>query len=273
MSVPVKYREIGDFQEYYSGKRTAPYLTIFVGGNHEASNHLWELYYGGWVAPNIYYMGAANVLRLGPLRIAGLSGIWKGYSYRKPHHERIPYTQDDVKSAYHVREWDVRKLLQIRTQVDVGLSHDWPRAVEHHGNTRELFRKKPDFERDSRDGQLGSVAARKLMDRWRPPYWFSAHLHVKFAATVHHDIARPSGAGLTSPASAIAKDEGIRNAAEIDLDMEDDADRDPQVRFFSKIIRAELGTWQRIMVLGQKSNNACTGPANSRKRSRDRLGR
>jgi len=28
------------FHEYYSGKKVAPVLTIFVGGNHEASNHL-----------------------------------------------------------------------------------------------------------------------------------------------------------------------------------------------------------------------------------------
>jgi len=32
-------------------------LTIFIGGNHEASNYLQELPYGGWVAPNIYYLG------------------------------------------------------------------------------------------------------------------------------------------------------------------------------------------------------------------------
>lgn len=66
MSVPQKYREIGDFHEYYSGRRKAPYLTLFIGGNHEASNYLFELYYGGWAAPNIYYLGAANVLRFGP---------------------------------------------------------------------------------------------------------------------------------------------------------------------------------------------------------------
>lgn len=42
---------------YYSGEKKAPILTIFVGGNHEASNYLQELPYGGWVAPNIYYMG------------------------------------------------------------------------------------------------------------------------------------------------------------------------------------------------------------------------
>ena len=145
MSVPVKYRHLGDFPEYYSGARTAPYLTIFIAGNHEASSHLWELYYGGWVAPNIYYLGAANVLRFGPLRIAGMSGIWKGHDYRKPHHERLPFNSDDVKSFYHVREVDVRKLLLIQTQVDVGLSHDWPRAIEKHGDSERLFKKKPDF--------------------------------------------------------------------------------------------------------------------------------
>lgn len=42
---------------------------------HEFSNaRLREHYYGGWVAPGIYYMGAAGVLRVGCLRIAGISG-------------------------------------------------------------------------------------------------------------------------------------------------------------------------------------------------------
>lgn len=184
MSVPLKYRQIGDFHRYYSGECKAPYLTIFVGGNHEASNYLAELYYGGWVAPNIYYMGAANVLRLGPLRIAGLSGIWKGHDYKKPHHERLPYSQDEIKSIYHVRELDVRKLLQVRMQVDVGVSHDWPRSVEWHGNWKQLFRWKDLFEADARSGKLGSEAAKLVMERLRPRHWFSAHLHCKYPAVV-----------------------------------------------------------------------------------------
>ncbi|CAK40558.1 uncharacterized protein An11g00840 [Aspergillus niger] len=186
MSVPMKYRELGDFHEYYSGQRVAPYLTIFVGGNHEASNHMFELYYGGWVAPNIYYLGAANVIRCGPLRIAGMSGIWKGYDYRRPHFERLPYNSDDVQSIYHIRELDVRKLLQIRTQVDLGLSHDWPKQVERSGDFETLFRKKLGFREDSQNGRLGSMAAKHVLDRLRPAYWFSAHLHVKFAALVQH---------------------------------------------------------------------------------------
>ncbi|KAI9821918.1 MAG: hypothetical protein M1827_002500 [Pycnora praestabilis] len=243
MSVPMKFREIGDFHEYYSGTRIAPYLTIFVGGNHEASNHLWELYYGGWVAPNIYYLGAANVVRLGPLRIVGLSGIWKGYNYKKPHHERLPYNQDDVKSSYHVRELDVRKLLQIRTQVDVGISHDWPRAVEWKGNWKDLFMKKDGFEADAKAGTLGSLAAKYVMDRLRPAHWFSAHLHVKFSAVIEHekDTRIESQIGLATGTTNLPFSNGsnprvnaearlqlgpnidpIRNDEEIEIDMDDD---------------------------------------------------
>ncbi|ODM19385.1 hypothetical protein SI65_04369 [Aspergillus cristatus] len=186
MAVPKKFRQIGDFHEYYSGKRTAPYLTIFIGGNHEASNHLSELYYGGWVAPNIYYMGAANVLRFGPLRIAGLSGIYKGYDYTKPHFERLPYNEGEKRSIFHVRELDVRKLLQIRTQIDLGLSHDWPRGVEYSGDYERLFRIKKDFRYDSEQGLLGSLAAKYVLDRLRPAHWFSAHYHIKFTGSIQH---------------------------------------------------------------------------------------
>lgn len=232
-----------DFHEYYSGARVAPYLTIFIGGNHEASNYMWEIYYGGWAAPKIYYMGAANVVRLGPLRIAGLSGIWKGYNYKKPHHERLPYNNDDVKSAYHVRELDVRKLLQIRTQVDVGLSHDWPRGMEWKGDYKYLFRCKSDFEQEAKDGTLGSVAATAVLERLRPAHWFSAHMHIKYAGIWEHagaqaigdtgfnnlddressEVAVSTGASTSEALSTTAP----KNDAEIDLDMDDLDDNEP----------------------------------------------
>lgn len=238
MSCPVKYREIGDFHKYYSGASKAPYLTIFVGGNHEASSHLWELYYGGWVAPNIYYMGAANVVRLGGVRIAGMSGIWKGRDFNKHHHERLPYNQDDIKTIYHVREIDTRKLLQLKSQIDIGVSHDWPRAIERHGNERALFRAKPDFEQESKDGTLGNLAATYVMDRLRPPYWFAAHMHCKFAATkVYERVDKapeptiPLDAPEVTPEVKVVPETsvlaGAHNEDEIDLDMDDD-DSAPQ---------------------------------------------
>lgn len=253
VSMPAKYRSMCDFHEYYSGQRKAPYLTVFVGGNHEASNCLFELYYGGWVAPNIYYMGAANVLRLGPIRIAGMSGIWKGYNYRKPHFERLPYNESDMKSIYHTRELDIRKLLQVRTQVDIGISHDWPKGVEWKGNWKQLFNLKKHLEEDARAGQLGNVAAQQVLDRLRPALWFSAHLHCKYAAVVEHDKPEQvrtdeSTANVNGHANS-AKDENEidlhedldgangaahrpasgPNADEIDLELEDEEDGDEAV--------------------------------------------
>ncbi|OLN92153.1 Lariat debranching enzyme [Colletotrichum chlorophyti] len=233
MSVPAKYRKLGDFWEYYAGHLTAPYLTIFAGGNHEASSHMWELFYGGWVAPNIYYLGAANVLRVGPLRIAGMSGIWKGFDYRKTHHERLPMTPDEIKSFYHVREVDVRKLLLVREQVDVGLSHDWPRGIERSGDERALFRMKPFFERESKEGTLGNIAAEYVCDRLRPPYWFSAHMHCKFAALKIYKDEDGAATETASTADAVTApapqpltgSEG--NPDEIDLDDDEDVNDAP----------------------------------------------
>ncbi|RMZ90708.1 hypothetical protein DV736_g2072, partial [Chaetothyriales sp. CBS 134916] len=191
-AMPQRYRQMADFHKYYSGQQQAPYLTLFVGGNHEASNHLFELYYGGWVAPNIYYLGAANILNVGPLRIVGLSGIFKGYDYRKSHFERLPYNQEDMTTIFHVRELDVRKLLSLRSQVDIGVSHDWPEGVVWKGEYRSLFSKKRGFEEDATNHKLGSAAARDCLERLRPRYWFSAHLHTKYTALVKHDSPQSS---------------------------------------------------------------------------------
>lgn len=89
-------------------------LTIFVGGNHEASNHLQELAYGGWVAPNIYYLGYAGVVNVAGLRIGGLSGIYKGHDMNKGHYEYPPYSSSSMRSAYHVRNLEVFRLKQVK---------------------------------------------------------------------------------------------------------------------------------------------------------------
>lgn len=43
MACPQKYRKLNTFYKYYTGEKKAPVLTIFIGGNHEASNYLVEL--------------------------------------------------------------------------------------------------------------------------------------------------------------------------------------------------------------------------------------
>jgi hypothetical protein len=36
--------ELHDNARYYTGSKVAPVLTVVIGGNHEASNYMWELY-------------------------------------------------------------------------------------------------------------------------------------------------------------------------------------------------------------------------------------
>ena len=204
LAVPEKYREIGTFWRYYSGQAKAPIPTIFIGGNHEASGYLQELFYGGWVAPNIYYLGAAGVVRFGGLRIGGLSGIYKSHDFAKGRYEMPPYDKGTLRSVYHVRNVEVYRMKCLRTRarasseetsegdnqtrrpLDIMLSHDWPRGIERHGDTASLLRKKKFFRQEVEDNTLGSPANEDVLHTIKPRWWFSAHLHVKFEATVRH---------------------------------------------------------------------------------------
>ena len=49
-------------------------------------------------APNIYYLGNNGVITFGGLRIAGLSGIFKGHDYHKGWNEKFPLDKRDERS-------------------------------------------------------------------------------------------------------------------------------------------------------------------------------
>lgn len=212
MAVPEKYRTMNTFHKYFTGKAVAPVMTVIIGGNHEASNVLQSLYYGGFLAPNIFFLGFAGCVRYRGLRIAGLSGIFNQstflfsiiYSskaltvcienYQRGHFERPPYSDDTIRSVYHMRELEVYRIMHLhklanednghKAKVDVFLSHDWPSQIWTYGNSAMLLKKKPYFRDDMKSGRLGNPPLMDVLQRLRPSYWFAAHLHVKFDAFV-----------------------------------------------------------------------------------------
>ena len=224
LAVPAKYRQMGTFHKYYNEEWVAPILTIFCGGNHEASQPLSELYYGGWVAPNMYYLGAAGVIRYRGIRIGGISGIYKSHDHYQSRNEVPPYDAKQVRSVYHYRNVDVYRLSCLRTddqlttssshsesndvsvaattngtvsqqrleqvqptrRLDIMVSHDWPQGIEQYGDVNDLVRRKPFFRQEINDNALGSPPAAHLLHTLQPLYWFAAHLHVKFHAKVIH---------------------------------------------------------------------------------------
>lgn len=72
--------------------------------------------------------------------------------------------------------------------IDIFMTHDWPRGIYHYGNTNQLLRKKKFLRQEVESGILGNPAAAELLDHLQPNYWFSAHLHVKFAAMMQHKV-------------------------------------------------------------------------------------
>ncbi|TYJ44671.1 hypothetical protein E1A91_A02G000200v1 [Gossypium mustelinum] len=187
LNLPPKYREMKSFWIYYSGEEVAPVPTIFIGGNHEASNYLWELYYGGWAAPNIYFLGFAGFVKFGKIRIGGLSGIYNAHNYCLGDHERSPYNENTIRSVYHVREYDAYKLMHLEELIDIFLSHDWPFGIADYANCNNLFATKKHFKDEIQQGTLGCKPAAQLLEKLKPSYCFSAQLHCKFTAVVEHE--------------------------------------------------------------------------------------
>jgi hypothetical protein len=230
MAVPDKYKVLGDFHKYYSGAAVAPYLTIFIGGNHEASNVLFHEYYGGFVAPNIYYLGHSGVVEVCGVVVAGVSGIYKGRDFQTAY-PVPPYTSQTVREAYHVRHFEIEKLRRfsaavyaadssLRRSVDIVMSHDWPVGVTKFGDEFRLLKLKPYFEDDLKHGALGNPHLMPLLELLRPKYWLSAHLHCHFTAKIPHTKVLPGGRGaavVCSPTQFVALDKCVHQRRFLDF--------------------------------------------------------
>jgi lariat debranching enzyme len=190
------------FHQYVTGEKIAYVPTIFIGGNHEASNILQSLYYGGWVAPNIYFLGFGGVVWFGGVRIAGISGIFNKTHYRMGHFERPPYNHSTMRSVYHQRELEVFRLAMLSGNIDVFLSHDWPTSIWDYGDKQRLLQTKPYFREEMAANDMGSPPLMHILRKLKPAMWFSAHLHVKFAAIVQHFEEEVAPTTVNGPAAA-----------------------------------------------------------------------
>lgn len=62
------------------------------------------------------------------------------------HYERPPYNEQTIRSVYHVRHYDVLKLMHVKEPLDIFLSHDWPLGITEYGNWQKLISAKKYFE-------------------------------------------------------------------------------------------------------------------------------
>ena len=95
------------------------FLGLFLGRFH-----------GGWLAPGIFFMGNAGCVQVNGIRIAGMSGIFNRHHYRQGNssssqtnhaaeptlgfYEKMPYSYGAMRSIYHIREYNFRRLALVR---------------------------------------------------------------------------------------------------------------------------------------------------------------
>ena len=117
------------FQRTLFAKRTVGLMSKFYRSDHRLNR-----FHGGWLAPNMYFLGFAGCVQVNGIRIAGASGIYneRNYTYGDcfssqtrysffnwkqlglvGHFERIPFDDNSMRSIYHTREFDIFRLSQV----------------------------------------------------------------------------------------------------------------------------------------------------------------
>ncbi len=162
MAAPAKYRDLGDFPIFASAQAQFPWPIYFIGGNHEPYGWLETLPDGGQISPNCHYIGRANVVEIGELKVAGLSGIFQPHLFNATRPDVSQFGNKSNKSWIGWNESDIEKLLNLG-RADIFLLHEWP--VEFGDNQRHF----------------AAVAVREwielALESLRPQLIFFGHLH------------------------------------------------------------------------------------------------
>lgn len=182
MAAPARYRALGDFPRFASGAERFDWPVWCIGGNHEPYGWLERLEPGAQLAPNCAWIGRAARLRLGGMRVAGLSGVHVEGRERVPRPPPERFGTTSNKAWIHFTEDDVEGLLGGGDPVDVLIVHDWPEGVIAPED-RHLFTQ---ARRASRPVAVGNPYARLLVDLLKPALVLCGHLHQPYRSVVTH---------------------------------------------------------------------------------------
>ena len=176
-AAPLKYHILGSFYKIYNGERKVPCPTIIIGGNHEAADLLFQMPFGGYIAPNVYYIGRSAQILVGDIRITGESGVYLASDYFRSVDEKFPLRSvADLHTNYHIRAFTDFQLFGL-TSTQIMMTHDWPSTIPLKYSNPFFRRKRSDLVESDRKGVFGLPNGIQLMNALRPHSWFASHHH------------------------------------------------------------------------------------------------
>ena len=190
MCSPAKYRKLGEFADYHSGRARFPWPIHFIGGNHEPYGFLDRLK-AGRAAENCFFLGRVARVRIQGLAVVGLSGIERSRCLDG----RPPIREIGPKGTKNYVGFTEEEVLQAAGAgpADVLLLHDWPAGVVDPLDADQ-------FRFGHRAGgvdSIGNASARLVVDELRPNWVLCGHMHRSYRTEIRHrDGTRSSFAGL-----------------------------------------------------------------------------
>ena len=160
---PRKYHKLSDIKDYFRNFKEAPFLTFFIGGNHEAWSVLAKNHDGFFLCPNVYFMGRSSIVNFKGVKIGGLTGVFERGYYKTPLSETPDYSW-----KYYRRE-AVEKLRG--SSIDILLLHDWVWPLSKIDITSE-----ENIAEDMRQSEVISPTY-SLIEQAQPKHVFMGHLH------------------------------------------------------------------------------------------------
>lgn len=189
MCSPSKYKHLGDFHEFYTGKQRFPWPVLFIGGNHEPHGYLEQHPRGGALIERCEYMGRAGVIAREGLVIAGLSGIYSEahYQRRRPRLDELEYLAN--KQFIYFNEADVDALFTRAQEVgpvDILLLHEWPAGMHSPADTAQL-----EANTNRYKGPVGNDPAQLLVELLRPRVVACGHMHTRYEVQRVDELGQP----------------------------------------------------------------------------------
>ena len=176
MDAPTKYKSLGDFKDFYTGKAEFPYPLWFIGGNHESYGFLARFPNGTEIAHNFNYVGRVNAIELAGLKIVGVSGIYRPKLFeldRRPSVSEIEYSSN--KDYIGFNQTEISRAMDYE-YADILLMHDWATGIISP-TALTLFQQRYS---NARYQEIGNEYARLLIEALQPKLVLFGHLHFSY---------------------------------------------------------------------------------------------